>query len=192
MPEKKEKLTKKQKTDKAILHAAKVLFESKGLDNVTFDDIAEKADVARTTVFNHFSSISELLSAIYSAETEDLLEVCAVSGLEGLELVELLFDKLIEDHVNYPQLATRLLYNKILNGDSRSIERIEQLIDENLGRELVKKSWKPVSGINGDSLTQLLMGAYYGQINHRYIHGLPFIADEMKEEMRSMMRQILR
>lgn len=49
-----DKLSKKEKSRLRIMHAAKGLFEKQGLDNVTFSQIAEAADVCRTTVFNHF------------------------------------------------------------------------------------------------------------------------------------------
>ena len=48
-------LSKKEKSRIKILHAAKGLFERYGIDDVTFTQIAQKADVCRTTVFNHFA-----------------------------------------------------------------------------------------------------------------------------------------
>ena len=39
-----------------ILKAAGELFEEKGLKHVTFNDVAERADMCRTTIFNYFSS----------------------------------------------------------------------------------------------------------------------------------------
>ncbi|WP_432844168.1 TetR/AcrR family transcriptional regulator [Dactylosporangium sp. CA-092794] len=38
----------------ALYAAAATLFVERGFDNTTVDDIAERADVARATVFNHF------------------------------------------------------------------------------------------------------------------------------------------
>lgn len=52
-----------------ILDAARQLFAGRGFDAVTMTEIAEKAGVARATVFNHFPSKVGLVEAI----TEDVL-----------------------------------------------------------------------------------------------------------------------
>ena len=48
---------KRTKTQRAILHAAKGLYEKHGVGGVPFDDIAEAAGVCRTTVFNHYAAV---------------------------------------------------------------------------------------------------------------------------------------
>jgi len=47
---------KKQDTRRAIAAAARALTEERGIDGFTVDDIAERADVATRTVFNHFET----------------------------------------------------------------------------------------------------------------------------------------
>ncbi|MBI1403291.1 MAG: TetR family transcriptional regulator [Porphyrobacter sp.] len=51
----------KAKTRKAISDAAMRLFVTHGFDAVSMDDIAKAADVARTTVFNHFQHKEDLV-----------------------------------------------------------------------------------------------------------------------------------
>ena len=93
-------LSKKEKSKNKIMHAAKCLFENNGFDKVTFNQIAVEADVCRTTVFNHFSNVNELMLAINKQEIDDIEEHCLASGLLGRELIDVLFDKLIEDTSN--------------------------------------------------------------------------------------------
>ena len=62
------KMSKKEKSRHKIMHAAKGLFERDGIENVTFTQIAEEADVCRTTVFNHFAGTRELMLAISRQE----------------------------------------------------------------------------------------------------------------------------
>ena len=45
---------KKEQTHRTIMHSAKVLFEQHGINNVTIEQIAENADVSRSTFFSHF------------------------------------------------------------------------------------------------------------------------------------------
>lgn len=57
---------KQQRTSprERILDAARFLFASRGFDAVAMSDVAERAGVARATVFNHFGSKHALVEAI--------------------------------------------------------------------------------------------------------------------------------
>jgi sugar phosphate isomerase/epimerase len=55
---------KKEQTHRSIMHSAKVLFEQHGINNVTIEQIAENADVSRSTFFSHFDSLDSLLTEI--------------------------------------------------------------------------------------------------------------------------------
>lgn len=57
-----------------ILHAATQLFAEKGFMNTTIDDIAEKAEFGKGTIYNYFSSKEEMFSVI--------LEEISISYLE--------------------------------------------------------------------------------------------------------------
>ena len=89
------------------MHAAKGLFEKQGLGNVTFSQIAEAADVCRTTVFNHFSGTRDLMLAISVQEIRDIIQYCHENEYKGKDLIFALFDKLIEDTAYYPMLTSQ-------------------------------------------------------------------------------------
>ena len=57
---------------KRILEAVEELTESRGIDGVTIDDIAEAADVARRTFYHYFESKHEVLVPIARARTRAL------------------------------------------------------------------------------------------------------------------------
>ena len=54
---------RKQQTRERIVAAAAASFAEEGFDGTTFDHIAERADVARATVFNYFRDKQQLLRA---------------------------------------------------------------------------------------------------------------------------------
>jgi len=54
---------RKQQTRERIVAAAAASFAEEGFDGTTFDRIAERADVARATVFNYFRDKQQLLRA---------------------------------------------------------------------------------------------------------------------------------
>lgn len=180
---------KRNKTQRAILHAAKVLYEKNGVGNVPFDDIAVAADVCRTTVFNHFADAGELQQAIAVAEIGELIEFGEQSSLRGIKLIQAMLDKLIDDTANYPRVMARLTNATILGGESGRVGEIERLIARHYEIEFgVFPASAPVSA---ELLAQMTMGLYYGQVNHLLAHGLHFEANKMRSDMALMLQYLL-
>src|SRR3954462_5994305 len=65
---------KKRATRGAILAAAKDLFVAKGFDAVTVAEIAAAADVSEKTVFNHFATKEDLVTAGGEERRAQLIE----------------------------------------------------------------------------------------------------------------------
>ena len=181
---------KRTKTQRAILHAAKVLYEKQGVGNVPFDDIAETAGVCRTTVFNHFADAAELQQALAVAEIGELIEFGEHSSLRGLPLIYALLDKLIDDTANYPRVMARLANATILGGESGRVSEIERLIARQFEGAFGAASSK--ARISAEMLAQMTMGLYYGQVNHLLAFGLPFEAEQMRKDLRAMLEILLR
>lgn len=68
---------KKREVRERIVDAAACLVIAKGARTVSMDEVAEKADVARRTLFNYFESKDELL---YAAASPVLLEAISLAG----------------------------------------------------------------------------------------------------------------
>ena len=181
---------KRTKTQRAILHAAKVLYEKNGVGNVPFDDIAETAGVCRTTVFNHFADAGELQQALAVAEIGELIEFGEGSKLKGLALIDALLDKLIDDTANYPRVMARLANATILGGEGGRVSEIERMIARQYELELGE--FLARANVSSAMLAQMTMGLYYGQVNHQLAFGLPFEVDQMRNQMRGMLELLLR
>ena len=181
---------KRTKTQRAILHAAKVLYEKHGVGNVPFDDIAEQAGVCRTTVFNHFADAGELQQAIAVAEIGELIEFGESAKVKGLPLIYALLDKLIDDTANYPRVMARLANATILGGEGGRVSEIERLIARHYDLEFRESLAR--ANTTGAMLAQMTMGLYYGQVNHQLAFGLPFETEQMCKQMRTMLDLLLR
>lgn len=56
----------KRANRRAIIEAAVSLIGERGLAGLTVDELASRADVSRRTVFNHFSSLDEIIPAAFA------------------------------------------------------------------------------------------------------------------------------
>lgn len=124
------RLRKKNNTHKALLHAAKKLFEEKGLGNVTIDEISEAADVSRSTFFTHFNSLDDLMEQIAAEEINDLVSVFEESEQEVS--ISALIDKLVDDTIPYPYLTGNLLMRGILCKGESSFSKIYDIATERI------------------------------------------------------------
>lgn len=88
---------RKQQTRDKIIAAAAASFAEQGFDATTFDHIADRADVARATVFNYFSDKQQLLRAYLrqrGAWLRAMLDGQAVTGQDSAARLAGLLDTL--------------------------------------------------------------------------------------------------
>lgn len=177
--------SKRSRSRAKIMHEAKKLYEQHGLGHVTFAQIADEAGMCRTTIFNHFSTSNELVMAIYEEEIEKIHERCQSTGLSGLPLLQKFFDLLIDDMVDYPVLATEIVSSAILNAHSY-VGYVEGEVLASL-----PPSCGPIGSEERRLRGILIMGAYYGLINHYHINKEPFDGPKMKQEFRLLVDRII-
>lgn len=187
-----EKLSKKQRTFKLLTHSARVLFEQRGIEGVTFDDIAEHANVCRTTVFNHFPSGKDLLIALCSTEINNLINHCANCNLQGLALIKSVFGKLIDDTCSYPVVMSKLTTSYVTQrGAVEGGAVLEKTIAENLTIENKNRPLSVLQKINANEAMVMIFGFYYGMVNDYHITDKHFEAAKMKEWFNSMVDKFI-
>lgn len=160
---------KKKTTHIRIMHIAKTLFEKNGLEGVTVDDISSGAEICRSTFFNHFSSINELLKEIATQEIDDLLEVSAKYKNNSLLMIQKVMEKLVDDTTPYPYLTIKLLMSQIMsNEENNPLSIIERIIMDGLVNIGVSEDYSPLEAV------ALVFGSYYGVIFQLFINRRPF------------------
>lgn len=50
----------------SIVETAEMLFQSKGFDNTTADDIIDHLNISENVFFHHFESVDEILELLWS------------------------------------------------------------------------------------------------------------------------------
>jgi len=79
---------KRQDVSDRLYEAARTLFVERGFDATTVDEIAERADVARATVFNHYKNKAEFLEEWGRRRRARVAEVLAGEHAENLLAAE--------------------------------------------------------------------------------------------------------
>lgn len=183
---------KKQKTTANILSAARHLFEEKGYENVSIEDITERADVSKSTFFNHFSSKESLISGIAEDEVEDVIYFIQ-DELENVndfsEKIRMILNRIIEDSDPYLYLTGRLISSSIINANSspspfyRINLAIEAIVREGQHNGIY------INSASAEDMATLILGSLYGVIFKRLGTGG---CNNLKSEINSIIDIVLR
>ena len=171
-------LKKRERTHRAIMHSAKLLFEKKGIGNVTIDQISENADISRSTFFTHFSSVDDLLNQIADEEIKDILT--AARSEDGL-IISALFSRLNKDTYPYPNLMLDLFIRSILYNGNNAVSGIDTVMTNEIradGYAKLKQQFK------AEDISAFILGSYFGLIFRKFINNEPFDdRDETNEKI---------
>ena len=78
-----------QRSQIAILAGAKEVIAQVGSYESLMNDIAERAEVSRATIYNHFADREELMNALLASEVERLIEVARTAKSQADALFQL-------------------------------------------------------------------------------------------------------
>ena len=177
---------KKTNTHNSLMHAAKELFEKKGLGNATINEITELADMSRSTFFSHFNSTETLTSELAELAIQEILDVYIRSNKHGIEGLTVLCNKLIDDTCPYPHLSAELLMGGIVNSnDNSTFSVFLEVLEKELDNSNI-----PENLLNRSEQVALLVGTYFGLISQRLIKGQKFVPLEIKKTMYKIINQL--
>ncbi len=160
---------KKEQTHRAIMHSAKVLFEQHGISNVTIEQIAENADVSRSTFFSHFDSLDSLLTEIAAEEINDIFS--AIEADETEPSVAAVFRQLSTDTYAYPYLMGELFMSSILSPGESAVARVDHLLRSEIEQG---KYGKMLEHFSSKDISAFIFGAYFGLIFQKFMNNETF------------------
>src|SRR5687768_14679634 len=105
-----------QRIIERIKESALELFSSHGVEKVSVDEIARKANVSKVTIYKHFHSKEELqreVVSLYSTKVFAAAEEMLVSDLDFLEKLRVL----MMAQINKPQMASNRYLFEMLEKD---------------------------------------------------------------------------
>ncbi|MCQ4638388.1 TetR/AcrR family transcriptional regulator [Anaerovorax odorimutans] len=153
----------KKKCRARILRASRRLFSSKGYESTTIEDVADRAEVSKATLYNYFPNKESLLIGIAEEELEqvgDLISKDLKDEKNAVEKIRQALELLIVDSIRYISLARKITY---LNSCEESplyatrmdmIRLFEELVMEGQAQGTLRKD------IKTSDIVDIIMGIY--------------------------------
>ena len=97
---------KRKSTLESIVLSARFLFFNRGYSETTMGDIAEASDVAVGTLYNYFKSKGEIMLAIASEDSADILKPLDINDLNSMSVEDFIWqftEKLTNFISGYPR-----------------------------------------------------------------------------------------
>lgn len=170
------------------MHNAKMLYEQKGLGNVTIEEIAEASDISRSTFFSHFASTDALMVEIAEVAIQDIITAYKKSGKRGVKGIIVILHKLVDDTCPYPKLSAQILMNGMIKTtESSPFIALEQLITS----ELIQEG-KGEEFITYREQTMAILGAYFGMVYQKLIRREAFDSPQLlKKSITNLIYRII-
>jgi AcrR family transcriptional regulator len=115
----------KEQRRSAIVDAAEEVFFSKGLENATMDEVAEKAELSKGTLYIYFKNKNDLFHAIVARALEMLFNIfqCAVEKEEkGIDKIKAIGTAYFEFYKTNPDYYSAMLHQEVYEIDHSDVE----------------------------------------------------------------------
>lgn len=162
------------KSQEAIKKAVVELMSEKDIDQITMQDISDKADVNRKTIYLHYKDKYDLFDKLIEDHLNELGEICysdSVSAKAHLTWFEYFESK-------YSFFSAMLASKGAPFFRSRFLEFV---------REDIRNGWDMIegkkSGLNEEVMVQFFAPAYVGLVEWWFTNGMPLPPRKMEEQV---------
>lgn len=169
-----------QKTQKFIRTSFVELMAEKGFENITINDISEKAMINRSTFYLHYTDKYDLLNQIVDQAIEKLITLVApethiqnnILEFEGCtQNIQVILKTIAEDALLY---KTMLEDSKIPDVRKRITDTLKHKLSQSFhGQTLITEE------LFIELITSLYMGAITWWLNHEMMYSPSYMADQM-------------
>jgi AcrR family transcriptional regulator len=180
-----------ESADRAIRRAAMEVFAERGIEGASIEEIAERAGVARTTLYRRWSSKEELIAQAM-AETRGEVELDAISNRVPLkELPRVLIDALAETFTRpaFRKMAARLIGSVPANPKLMETYWSNHLVPRRRVIAGLLEQAKREALLRRDANPELLMDLISGAVIH---HTLMRPGRPSEKEMRAYLMSVVR
>ncbi|AKG34808.1 TetR/AcrR family transcriptional regulator [Paenibacillus durus] len=170
------------KTQEAIKKAVVELMTEKDFDQITVQDISDRANVDRKTVYHHYKDKFDLLDKLIEEHINELREICESESTspEG----NFSWFKYFEEKYSFFSV---MLASK---GAPFFRKRFLEFVIEDIRNEWEMTEGKK-SGLSEEVIVQFFAPAYVGLVEWWFTNGMPYPPDAMEEQVGMMLEKNL-
>lgn len=155
---------KKAESKERILKVARRLFQAKGFDAASVEEIAERADISKSTFFNYFDSKESLLYHIAIDEIEKIeafIEEKLDAKLSAKEKIYLVMELMVEDTAPFLRLTKTVMQAISLITDEKTspIMKMQNIITRLIEEGKKEGEFKP--NFSSGEIASIIVAAYY-------------------------------
>lgn len=182
---------KKERTRKKIQEASLQLFETLGYEKTTMEKIASEVEIGVGTLYNYFSSKSDLFFSIIEDNLEAYIsdfEKIINSEMSLKESLNEFYDIYLKSFTSYSETLWRAIFGEIMLRNHRGYSKIKE-VDKNFVDEIYKllcSRRKEVIGISTDEKFLTLAKTLYSVLGFNIINFLldnTISLQEMKDSL---------
>ena len=155
-----------------IIHAARTVFASKGFNDAKLEDVAERAEFGKGTLYNYFTNKEDLFKCVLEdsfQETWMIAEESLTANVSFSEKIERFIHGELEYFFNNPQsLYLMMRESHHLRGSNPMMQLLPQLltlIADTIAAEQKKK--KVIANADSMDLATILIDMLFGQFTSR-------------------------
>jgi AcrR family transcriptional regulator len=172
-----------KKNQAAIMNAVMQLIVEKDFEKITINEIAERADVNRGTIYSHYADKYDLLDKCIEAQLEHLIESCyTVDETEPYPSKSSLLRTLEQIEKNALFYMTLLRSKGVLSFRNHLQEMMNKRI-----MEQIDESNLSLDEMSKQISVQFLSSAIVGVIQWWLTHTMPCSAKEIAEQLWSLL-----
>ena len=164
------------KSQEAIKKAVIELMSEKNFDDITIQEISDRANVSRGTIYLHYLDKYDLLDKLIAEHIEELRAICESSS--ELEFIDanLPWFEYLESHYLF---FSTMLASK--GAPSFRSQFLDFLIEEFKAEVDVSKGKN--QGLNEDIILQFIVTSYVGIVEWWFKNGMPYPPRVMAEQV---------
>ena len=172
------------RTQDAIKKAFLELMSEKNFDSITIQDISDRANINRATVYLHYLDKFDLLDKIMEEHIQNMANLCELEAeMDWIEATVYCMEYLKS---NYLFFSTMLASEGAPYFRSRfvqhNIEEFKKDVDVTKGKNL---------GQNEDIVAEFVANAYVGVVEWWMKNGMPYPPQEMAEKVGDLLDRII-
>lgn len=172
------------RTQEAIKKAFLELLAEKSMDSITIQDISDRANINRATVYLHYLDKFDLLDKIIEEHIGNMANLCELeTEMTWKEATVICMGYLKDNHLFFSPMLTSegasYFRNRFVQ---HNIEEFKRDIDITKGKNL---------GQSEEIVAEFVANAYVGTVEWWIKNGMPYSPEEMAEKVGDLLDRIL-